>query len=208
MRTMNSRATRQYADDFPSLTGNELKELIPLPPSPCRSYYSPGGNVITLSRRVTDGRCPAFRYVLSNGQDGILHTTATQAGFGGVRWWYVCPHCHQRCGRLYWTHTRAGCRQCLNLYYRCQSKSAADRRYRSIRKGRHAIWGKDTPDINFLLKLLSTYRKPKGMHWRNYERRVRRQHDREVCFLHALLVVLRQRYRGERRCKMVWRTGK
>lgn len=197
MRTMNNRAARQYADDFPSLTGNELKELIPLSPSQCRSYYSPGGNAITLYRRFTDGGCPAFRYVLSNGQDGILNTSATQAGFGGVRWWYVCPHCHQRCGRLYWTRTRAGCRQCMGLHYRCQSESTEDRELRRIRKGRHAIWGCGTPDIDYLLYCVNTFPRPKGMHRRRYALRAKKQNNRELNYLRALLVLLKQRYRGK-----------
>jgi hypothetical protein len=54
---------------------------------------------------------------LSDPQQVIyLHTTP--CGFGGVRWWFGCPRCGRRCGKLY---LRKGsvflCRICHDLTY-------------------------------------------------------------------------------------------
>ncbi len=50
--------------------------------------------------------------------------------FGGVRFWYVCPSCGRRRGKLYATYADRSyrCRACLGLVYRSQyEKSWRDR---------------------------------------------------------------------------------
>lgn len=46
--------------------------------------------------------------------------TASRTGFGGTRYWFVCPSCGRRVGVLF-VHPvsqAVGCRKCLNLEYR------------------------------------------------------------------------------------------
>ncbi len=45
---------------------------------------------------------------------------ASRTGFGGIRYWFVCPICGKRAGVLFVhpaSHT-VGCRKCLGLEYR------------------------------------------------------------------------------------------
>lgn len=49
-----------------------------------------------------------------------LLLTKSTTGFGGTRYWFSCPICHERSGVLY-KHPlsqRLGCRKCLQLDYR------------------------------------------------------------------------------------------
>ena len=47
--------------------------------------------------------------------------TTTKSYFGGVRYWFVCPRCAGRVGKLYAVAVGAlGCRTCLRLAYEWQ----------------------------------------------------------------------------------------
>ena len=48
--------------------------------------------------------------------------TATPCGFGGQRYWWVCPHCSQRIGVCLIDPAQhaVGCRSCLGVSYRAQ----------------------------------------------------------------------------------------
>lgn len=51
-----------------------------------------------------------------------IQLTTSNTGFGGVRFWFICPQCSRRVGVLY-NHPISqilGCRVCLNLEYRCR----------------------------------------------------------------------------------------
>jgi len=87
--------------------------------------------------------------------------------FGGRRWWWKCPRCDRRRGGLFLAGGWA-CRRCLRLTYRSQREHEwhrGDRRLRTLalRFGipPEEAWdwtGSECPD------------KPKGMHWRTYDR--------------------------------------
>lgn len=55
-----------------------------------------------------------------------------------ARWWFVCPRCARRCGRLYLPlgAVRVGCRHCLGLLYRSQFSHSHSRT--NIRR---KLWG-------------------------------------------------------------------
>lgn len=97
----------------------------------------------------------------------------TGCNLGGQRAWFLCPA--QGCGRrvaiLYGGATFA-CRHCHKLVYECQRESDDDR------AARHADRIKDRlewePGI-----LNGAGGKPKGMHWRTYER-LKAEHDAYV----------------------------
>lgn len=60
--------------------------------------------------------------------------TSTPCNYGGKRWWFVCPDCHQRVRVLYinprqddLTRMSPQCRACLDLHYASQMSSYIDR---------------------------------------------------------------------------------
>jgi len=91
--------------------------------------------------------------------------------FGGERPWFVCPGagCSRRVAILYGLGKYFLCRHCYDLVYESQREngmSRALRRAQAIRErlGESANMTKPFPE------------KPKGMHWRTYER-LRWEHD-------------------------------
>src|SRR4051812_18527445 len=63
-----------------------------------------------------------------------VDVTATYPHFGGFRYWFVCPKCGRRAGKLYAPDAGVlGCRVCLGLVYRVQyCKSATFRLFRLL----------------------------------------------------------------------------
>ena len=53
---------------------------------------------------------------LDNGQKIDLVTSRN--GFGGVRYWFVCPECRSRVGVLYSGPNGMKCRKCVGYRYR------------------------------------------------------------------------------------------
>jgi len=93
----------------------------------------------------------------------------TPCRFGGERAWFVCPgdgtgvRCDRRVTKLYGAGRHFACRECGRLAYTSQRKSADQRALWKAQKIRMQLGGspnilEDFPD------------KPKGMHWRTYER--------------------------------------
>jgi len=93
--------------------------------------------------------------------------------FGGRRAWFLCPA--RGCGRrvaILFGGSIFACRHCHNLAYQCQRETDDDRAMRRADTIRRRLgWGAGiaNPEGD----------KPKGMHWRTYERLVA-QHDADV----------------------------
>ncbi len=97
----------------------------------------------------------------------------TACGFGGRRVWWLCPAlgCGRRVAVLYGGRVFA-CRQCNRLAYRCQRESDDDRTSRRANTIRRRLgWQPGILNANGL--------KPKGMHWRTFER-LQGEHDSHV----------------------------
>ncbi len=45
----------------------------------------------------------------------------TNCRYGGVRWWFQCPHCLKRARILYFYRDNILCRKCHGLWYRSQT---------------------------------------------------------------------------------------
>lgn len=105
-----------------------------------------------------------------NGHSFTLSLTTTQAGYG-VRHWYLCPHCHQRCAKLHIGRKDIACRKCWGLHYASQSEDRLARMRRLLRSKRLAIWPHDTPELMNLFKTPFQFAKPKGMRWETFERK-------------------------------------
>ena len=98
--------------------------------------------------------------------DYSIYLDWTYPNLGGRRAWFLCPArgCGRRVAILYGGATFA-CRHCYKLVYRCQKESGkylAFRRAETIR--RRLGW---EPGV-----ASGEGQKPKGMHWRTFEKRV------------------------------------
>ena len=97
----------------------------------------------------------------------------TECGFGGRRVWWLCPAvgCGRRVAVLHGGRVFA-CRQCNRLAYRSQRESDDDRATRRADTIRRQLgWEPGILNGNGL--------KPKGMHWRTFER-LQAGHDAHV----------------------------
>ena len=88
------------------------------------------------------------------------HTPGT---YGGTRRWWICPACGRRVAILYAPGKLFACRHCYGLAYASQREADDDRARRRAEKIRRRLgWpaGIANPGGG----------KPKGMHWRTFER--------------------------------------
>ena len=89
----------------------------------------------------------------------------TPCHYGGQRPWFRCPACSRRVAVLWGEPTRVWCRHCTQVPYASQCATAEDRRYRKVWKLRDRLGASH----NFTEPIRPS-RKPKGMHWRTWER--------------------------------------
>lgn len=93
--------------------------------------------------------------------------TWTPCHLGGERPWFLCPCCARRVAKLY-GGTVFACRHCLRLKYRSQQASKRDRPCDRSWDLRRALGCNE----GFLCLPAEFIAKPKGMHWRTFERKV------------------------------------
>ncbi|WP_423212651.1 hypothetical protein [Paracoccus yeei] len=100
-----------------------------------------------------------------------VHLTTTPCHIGGERHWFLCPArgCGQRIAVIYGGSIFA-CRKCHQLAYPSQREDIADRAGRRADRIRSRL-GWPAGVLNG-----SDFGKPKGMHWRTYQR-LCREHD-------------------------------
>ena len=94
----------------------------------------------------------------------------TPCNYGGYRLWFCCPHCQKRVAILYVTGKLFLCRHCCNLTYACQQESPPFRLTSKAQKIRNPLGTNlctDEPIID----------KPKGMHWKTFERLKKEAYD-------------------------------
>ena len=94
-----------------------------------------------------------------------VHLTTTPCHMGGERHWFLCPAqgCGQRVAVIYGGGVFA-CSRCHQLAYPSQREDAGDRAARRAHHIRKRMgWSPDVLEG-------SDWAKPKGMHWRTYER--------------------------------------
>ncbi len=87
----------------------------------------------------------------------------TPCHYGGQRPWFRCPGCRRRVAVLCGYDTPFLCRHCSRLPYASQCETALDRGYRKARKIRTRLGASHN-------MMESIWRKPKGMHWRTFQR--------------------------------------
>lgn len=87
----------------------------------------------------------------------------TACHLGGQRVWFVCPGCMRRAAKLFSPSAWFRCRTCCRLPYACQQETRHDRALRKAQKLRRKL-GADLAIGD------PVWRKPKGMHWKTFER--------------------------------------
>jgi hypothetical protein len=95
----------------------------------------------------------------------------TPCRFGGARPWFLCPGlgCGRRVGKLYCHGRYFVCRHCLDLTYESRREPAHTRALHRAQAIRERLGGS--------MSMLEPFpEKPKGMHWRTYER-LQLEHD-------------------------------
>ena len=98
--------------------------------------------------------------------DMTVHLSWSDCRFGGVRPYFTCPAigCGKRVQHLYGGSPYYVCRHCLNLAYQCQKEELLDRAARRAEKLRERL------DFPFGILDGAPCIKPKGMHWKTYNR--------------------------------------
>ena len=93
----------------------------------------------------------------------------TPCRFGGERPWFVCSvaangaYCGREVTKLYGAGRLFACRHCYQLAYASQQEPARLRALKKSQKIRMRLGGSSNMLVDFP-------EKPKGMHWRTYER--------------------------------------
>lgn len=109
-------------------------------------------------------RDTGLRYVLyqTPNQTVRIDIEPQSQPFGGARWWFKCPQCSRRCGRLYAKAPDESlrCRRCLGLAYLSSRYCKIDR----LLLQRDKLLGK------LEISLDGSLRRPKWMRRRTYER--------------------------------------
>jgi len=92
----------------------------------------------------------------------------TECHYGGTRKWFLCPGlgCSRRVAVLYGAGKYFLCRTCNNLAYSSQNEGRAQRASRKSRKIIERLGG--DPYCDYYPD------KPKGMHWKTYNRLIRK----------------------------------
>lgn len=100
-----------------------------------------------------------------------LTVTGAEMGFGGLRYFFICPTCRDRKQKLILTNKGLSCKSCLGIVPRSLNRSKTDCSY---------YWGMAekvarTLDPSFSIAPVSGNikfprfpDKPKGMHWKTY----------------------------------------
>jgi hypothetical protein len=113
--------------------------------------------------RLVDGRLVVEYRCCRRGTDPwedirqVITLKWTPCHYGGQRPWFRCPGCQRRVAVLCGYDRLFLCRHCYRLPYTSQHETRLDRLYRKMRKLQTRIGHQYA-------------RKPKGMHWRTWER--------------------------------------
>ena len=118
--------------------------------------------------KVEDQRVILFYRQRSSGSEWRdieehVHLTYTETNFDGSRVWFLCPSCGRRVAKLYSQVPYFICSLCCDLPYQSQGETRSDRAMRKARKIRKKLG----ESMNLLEPI---WNKPRGMHWRTFER--------------------------------------
>jgi hypothetical protein len=107
-----------------------------------------------------------------------IELTTTACNYGKHRYWFVCPYCHGRVATLYLGNSGLACRKCYRLAYPVENKTQAVRATLGAFKINDRL--KFEGDIDCLGD------KPKGMHWKTFNRLIEKRDDYSAIFWGSL----------------------
>jgi hypothetical protein len=170
--------SKDTAEDYRSIDVRRWKrDGLLVPGDPFRWQWSRDGEVVaSIDVKAEPGRVIlTYRHRSGGGEwkdeSYPVHLTTTPCHMGGERHWFLCPArgCGQRVAVLYCGGMFA-CRKCHQLAYRSQRENDADRARRQADRIRVRLgWPRGLWEG-------SNWGRPKGMHWRTYER-LKAEHD-------------------------------
>lgn len=159
-------------------------------PDPWQRISLKWNNGSSIGIKTKPGAIELFYTVSSNEQQGEdvrieVLLAWTPCNYGGKRPWFICPGkgCGKRVAKLYLDSKYFLCRHCHDLAYSSQRRSRSSRLLDKAQK----IYRKLGADI---CDDLSATPKPKGMHWRTYERLVGEAQEAELESLYAISLKL------------------
>ena len=115
----------------------------------------------------------------------------TVCHYGGKRPWFLCPGCRRRVAVLSGDGKWFLCRHCYWLPYASQCERGQDRHYRKVRKIRNRLGASHN-----LTEPVWPWHKPKGMHWRTWERLRQQEEQAHRLVLGELEIALARLQRG------------
>ena len=151
----------------------------------------PGGGSVSFE---VDGDRLAFMYGTNGGPMNTwrVGTVTTPTNFGGRRRWFRCPSCDRRAGVLYFSSCGPQCRRCLHLIYPTSRERAFGKRCMKRDRLALALGAEPMQELWYLAK-------PKGMHWKTFEkkkRQLRAAQEAVALAAGACLAVLRRQLRS------------
>lgn len=144
-------------------------------------WTSTNGRESSIVWQIIPGKGVQLRYKAGDvSHDYIVRVTTTTPHFGGVRYWWLCPHCNRRVRILYGID-RFLCRHCHDLTYITAQSSdifnTIDNRLDYLKRKMQG-----TGD-----SLKGPWPKPRWMRWKTYSRLateyVRLRNAREAVFI-------------------------
>ena len=163
---------RPVVEGRQSLDANRLHRKGCLQPGWCGGWHwtRNGERLSSVALWTDDDRLHLFYRMRTrnNEQEDVedtVHIVRVPCAFGGSRPYFICPgtSCGRRVAKLYGPGRYFRCRHCYGLAYRSQREQRHDhalRRANAVRMGLGGMPGMVRPFPE----------KPKGMHWRTYER--------------------------------------
>ena len=130
-----------------------------------RTFVVDGRRIVIDFTRVRDNTYRCIAAIASSDRPSVeftLRIQSTLCNFGGSRPWLECPGCSQLRRQLYVDGLALRCRRCADLAYASQSATATDRLGARIVALRIKLG--DPGDGSGRLV------KPRGMHWKTYDR--------------------------------------
>lgn len=176
----NSSQKPRFVHEVSRLIGSNIPDLLTMTAGDEKFYWF-GLSYIQVVRLDAAPHF-AVRPLSLSGDWHRMRLEPTATAFNGQRWWYLCPVCGKRSTALNWYRDEFACRKCMGLYYQSQYETYAnefERLCHRVRKERIAIWGPDEPDVEFLMRSSSSFKRPKGMRKKTFDRKLEHLHELE-----------------------------
>lgn len=176
--------SKTLAEDCLSIDVRQLNRKGCLEPGQRLSWKWQNGGNITIATKP--GAIELFYGISRNGQPREdVHIEVplswSSCNYGRERPWFICPGkgCGRRVAKLYLAGKYFLCRHCHDLAYSSQREG---KEFRSLNKARKIYRSLGVNNCNDLF----ITSKPKGMHWKTYEKLVDEAQSLELESLYAI----------------------